>query len=608
MKLRSLFILLICCNCNYPGLLYAQEKKAVPDSFFLLRKKGIIGKLAKSISTSGEYVKPIKTVDQYKQFQGKFIRSVIVLPVDFNEDLITGQPIHHTFAVQVANLLHRTSHEKTIRKNLFFKEGELFYPLVVADNERFLREQPFLRDALIKVYPAENSPDSVEVLVFSRDVFSIGGSVDASSFSRLAVEVKEENLAGVGDRLSVSAMHDLDRSPANGIGAEFTKRNIKGSFINWSNGFSTFNRSFNSGRREELEFYSSIEKPMASRYTAVTGEASLSFHKTINGYLQDSLYFQDFHYKYLNADVWAGYNFGNGTRKLLDDERRLRHFVAVRGFYNLFTDVPLKFRDNYNFRYADINGFLVSYSLYRQNFYRTNFIYGFGRNEDLPEGINASVVTGFTNKQGVRRAYYGLEFEASRFNKHDAYYSYIFKTGGYFSSRSLQDVDVLVNVDHFTSLKKLSAKWYNRSRMGVSYSRQINRLLNEPLFIESVYGLPYYRNKIFEADMRATIKFESVFFNLHKIAGFRLAPFIFSDLSFLTPVNESFGKSRGFPALGGGLRTRNENLIFGTIELRGYVFPRVMDGMQNWKVELSTKLQFKYNSNFIRRPEFVSLN
>jgi hypothetical protein len=95
---------------------------------------------------------------------------------------------------------------------------------------------------------------------------------------------------------------------------------------------------------------------------------------------------------------------------------------------------------------------------------------------------------------------------------------------------------------------------------------------------------------------------------MKKIFGFRLAPFAFSDLSLIQPLDQSVKNTNGFPALGGGIRTRNENLVFGTMELRGYLFPRVVDGMKSWRLELSTKLQFKYNSSFIRRPDFVRPN
>ena len=110
------------------------------------------------------------------------------------------------------------------------------------------------------------------------------------------------------------------------------------------------------------------------------------------------------------------------------------------------------------------------------------------------------------------------------------------------------------------------------------------------------------------ADFRSTIKLESVFYNLKKILGFRFAPFIFSDVSLLKPVKENFNKSDLFTGIGGGVRTRNENLVFGTIELKGYYFPRTNGDMRGWKVEINTNIRFKYNSTFIKRPDFVVAN
>ncbi len=592
----------------FASSLVAQEVSPQSDSFFLARKKGLLGKLGKSISINGEYFEPIKTVDPYKKFHGKVIRSVTVMPVGFNYNLNDTTPLRNTRVVKIANSLHLNTFTNVIQKNLFFEKGERFYPLMVADNERYLREQPFLRDAVIKVVQSVYSADSVDVIVLTKDVFSLGGSFSLSSVNRVRAEIKEENFGGSGNRFALYGLYDRERNPTGGMGAEMVLRNMQGTFINWANGFKTFNNAFNSGRLEEINFYSEIEKPMVSRYTAITGAAVVSYHATRNAYVTDSLYSNEYRYRYVAADVWAGYNIGYKGGKKKDSESRLRHFVGVRGFYNIFNEVPLKFLQEYNYRYADINGVLVAYSLYRQNFYRTNFIYGFGRNEDVPEGLNATVTGGYTNKQGVKRAYYGVEMDASKFNKKEGLFSYSIKAGGYVNNRKLQDVDVLLGVNHFTKLFKLGPYWYNRSFMGISYTQQINTFLNEPLFLQSDFGLPFYRGAVVEGQRRTTFKLESVFFNMKKIAGFRLAPFVFTDLTLMQPFNQPSSKSKGYPAIGGGLRTRNENLVFGTVELRGYFFPQAATDMQNWKVELSTKLLFKYNSSFIRKPDFVKPN
>ncbi|MGZ5221164.1 MAG: hypothetical protein ACXWC7_13840, partial [Chitinophagaceae bacterium] len=63
-----------------------------------------------------------------------------------------------------------------------------------------------------------------------------------------------------------------------------------------------------------------------------------------------------------------------------------------------------------------------------------------------------------------------------------------------------------------------------------------------------------------------------------------------------------------YSVLGGGVRIRNESLIFGTTEFKGMYFPRKNFRNESWRIEVNTKVRFKYNQEFIRRPEFVKVN
>ncbi|MEO7265843.1 MAG: hypothetical protein ABIW38_13080, partial [Ferruginibacter sp.] len=565
----------------------------------------LLGRLGRSVSISGTEIQPVKIVNPFKRFSGKIIRHIECVPLGFGE-FENMDTVKLTLPEKIAHALHKNSRVHLINNNLFFKKNEALSPLLLADNEKYLRELPFLQDSRIVVMNAPGAPDSVDIIVVTQDVFSIGASGSISS-SRAKIELSEENLGGTGNKLTISGLFDKDRTPSAGWGAEFIKRNIRGSFFNWTTGFKSFNNTFNTGRLEENNLYTLIEKPMITRYTEWTGAAELSYNKSVNRYL-DSFYFSDFRYRYIRGDVWGGYNFGSKSGREKDSEQRLRHFVAARKFYNHFYDVPLKYDTVYNYNYADLNATLFSYSLYRQNFYRTNFIYGFGRYEDVPEGVNASIIAGFTNKQSVKRAYYGFEFDWTRYNTHNHFSSYTFRAGGFVNKKTWQDVDILLGYNRITKLKTLSKWWYNRHFINVSLTEQVKPFLNTPLLLTSNFGLPYFGNGTNEADFRGTAKMESVFFHLRTFFGFRFAPFVFGDFTLLKPIRESLEKSNGYSALGAGIRTRNENLVFGTIELKGYVFPRVTPGMKNWKVDVTTKLQFKYNSSFIRKPDFILAN
>ena len=594
------------------AVVYAQDDGST-DTFFLAKKKGLLGKFGRSIATRPpSSAPPVKAADPFKKYNGKIIRYIETVPVGFNQNLNDTADIRNSLAVRIADKLHRNTRNSTVRKNLFFKEGDTFLPLLISDNERFLRELPYIRDAAIVVYKSIMSDDSVDIIVLTRDIFSIGGNFSASNLNRLQSGIREENVAGSGSQLGVTFLYDKTRNPAPAFGAEFIQRNFKGSFLNATIGFKEFKNALVTNRQEDNAYYLTIEKPLINRYTQWTGAFYFSHNQTVNAYIEELWYQYTSQYKYTNIDLWGGYNIGWGRKRQTDSEKRLRHFVAARAFYNYFDKVPGRFKDSFNYNYTNLNGLLLSYNLYKQNFYLTNFIYGFGRNEDVPIGINASITAGWTNRQDRMRGYYGAAFQASSYSKKGFFSGYTLKAGAYKGAGTFEDITVLMGVDHFTRLRQLSKQWYNRNFFSVSYTRLFKRSLNEPLILQSGYGLPYIKTdslNYIEADSRATFKLESAFFNLRRFLGFRFAPFAFAEFSFLRPLIDPTHKTQGYSALGAGIRTRNENLVLGTVELRGYYFPRVTaTEMSKWKVKFTTNLRFKYNSTLVSKPDFAGSN
>ena len=592
--------------CTLLTVCYTTVAQVKPDTFFLAKQRGLLGRLGKSLTKTPEPEPPVKIAVPFLRFSGRPIRHVEVIPLGFNQNLDDTTVLKDNLAIRIGKKFHKNTRTSIIRNYLFFKEGDRLLPLLLSDNESYLRNQAFLQDALILVDDA-GPKDSVDVIVLTRDVFSIGGSINANSHN-VRTEIREENLAGAGSQVAIMGIYDMERKPKTGFGGEFILRNINGSFLNWTGGYNNFKPAYNSGRYEENTLYTKIEKPLVNRYTQWTAVFEASINKTYNAYISDSLYRSDFQYKYNIVDLWAGYNIGYNSQKGKDSDKRLRHFIAARTFYQYYDKVPMLFESKYNYGYASINGVLFSYSLFKQNFYRTNFIYAFGRNEDVPTGLSASLIAGWTNKEDRRRPYYALEFEGNRYSKRGFFSSYIARAGAFSYRGKLEDITFLLSVDHFTKLRRLSRPWLNRNFVSFSFARQVNFSLNSPLFLRSNFGFPYFTSVYREGDERATIKFETDFYNLNRILGFRFAPFLFTDFCLLKPVDQPFNKSDGFSAIGGGVRARNENLVFGTIEFKAHYFPRLADGMRNWRVDLTTKVRFKVNSNFIRRPDFIIAN
>ncbi len=589
--------------------LYAQEIPEKADtSFFLAKKKGWIGRFGQSISTTPPDEAPKKVVNPFLKYKGKIIRSIETVRIGFEYEIDDTNHLKENFGIRVTKIFHKSTTDKVIQRNLFFKEGDPLYPYLLADNERYLRELVFIKDARILVDYAEGSRDSVDVVILTKDVFSIGGNFSNSGTNKGRLELREENFLGSGTRLMVSGYYEKVRFPQKAIGAELVRRNIGGSFIDWVSGYKDYNYAFSSGRNQETVVYTRIEKPLVTPFIPSTGSLEWSYQRTRNVYDSDSLYNNDIKYAYYNLDAWFGYSLDSKRSLYANKEIRVHRFIALRGFKQHFLIMPIKYKTVLDYRFTDFTGTLASLNIFKQTFYKANFIYGFGRSEDIPEGFSIALTGGFVKKQEFNRPFSGLDMSLANLKKKGFYVNYTFRIGGYYYRKRFEDVDILFNMEHFTRLKKMSSAWYQRTFVNAGFAAQVNPVLNAPLFLRSDYGFPYFNNGETNADLRIVLKTESVFYNTKKLLGFRFAPFVFGDVILLKPTKLGLNKTDLYSAVGGGVRTRNENLVFGTIELKGYYFPRVNGDMKGWKIELNSEIRFKYKSSFIRRPDFIIAN
>src|SRR5688500_2362785 len=145
------------------------------------------GKLSKSIMKSitrkkqSDPVAAVKSEAAFIPYEGKIIRQILIRHIDFQRTVYdTTKNIKNTIT-RIGNALHSTSKDWVIKDNLFIRENKPVNPYKLADNERHLRDLDFLLDAKLYIIPLRKSPDSVDIVVLTRDVFSLGGTVYPST-------------------------------------------------------------------------------------------------------------------------------------------------------------------------------------------------------------------------------------------------------------------------------------------------------------------------------------------------------------------------------------------------------------------------------------------
>jgi hypothetical protein len=580
---------------------------------FLKRQKGIMGKLASNLvgdtAASDQESAPVRNDLSFNKYENYAIRNIEIQRLDFGTLITdTARNFKNGFT-RLANSFHHKSREYVIRNNLFFKKGDRVFSYLLADNERHLRDQPYIQDAKIMLFPVENSPDSVDVLIRVKDVLSIGGSFELHNPQSAELSVKEDNLDGWGNTVSIGTLYNQERRNRSGIAVQYVNRNIGGSFIDGYVGYTSFGNAFNTGQKQEQMLYARLIKPLVNTYTKWTYSLEAANHVTRNMFFSDSLYQSDAQYHYFNYDAWVGWNTGAYKLTPGNEDNRLRTLVSLRYFKQLFLTVPGKYANQYYFQYADITGVLGAVSIFKQNFYKARYFYGFGRNEDVPEGVDMSLTAGWINKQQKNRPYAGIDLQRYFFAGNKGYYNFTFRVGAYWADKQPEDMNMLLSVDHYSRLINLGTNWKERSLINASITGQVNQVLNAPLALESTYGLDEWKNSVSAGgDFRATLRAESVFFSPYTFINFHFAPFVFGNLSMITPVNENLSKSDLYSSIGGGIRTRNESLIFGTFELKVFYFPRKTFIGDTWRIETNTGIRFKYNSQFIKRPVVIDVN
>lgn len=593
-----------------PSLLFAQEKDSVDAPRDTTKAGQIINdikqsKLSKRILKSitrkrtSDPVAAVKSEAAFLPYNGKIIRKIIIRHIDFQKTVYdTTKNIRNT-VTRIGNALHSTSKDWVIKDNLFIRENRPVNPYKLADNERHLRDLDFLLDAKFYIIPLRNSPDSVDIVVLTRDVFSLGGTINPANPSRTRLRLYDANLGGWGQRLQFNGLIEPDRDPDFAYEFLYRKNSIAGSFINASFGYTQLNTGSSYGEEEEKAYYIRFDRPLVSPYTRYAGGMELSRNWSENFFnINDSL-FRD--YRYVINDFWVGYNIGANS-----NNDRSRHFIAIRAFDQHFTRVPWQVREQERPLYNDQTFVLASATFFKQDFYTARYIYGFGRTEDVPYGHNVSVTMGWTRQRGTERPYIGLEGEKSIVTRLGEFYTLGVRAGGY-TNDGLEDATVLVS-GSLTSRLIPRGQFLFRQSIKVDYTRVFKQRTSVPLDINNEFGLQYFRADSLLGTKRFHILSETLAFTPWEILGFRFAPFAFGEMAMIAGNDKSIFSDKPYFGFGGGVRTRNENLIFGTVELRVIYYPRTIEDISSFNIRVTSNLRIKYSGGFVRAPGFVRYN
>ena len=257
----------------------------------------------------------------------------------------------------------------------------------------------------------------------------------------------------------------------------YTKYNIANSFIDASAGFTTINPDLRDGTNDEHATYFSLQRNLISQYSHVAGGITAGVYQSYNSYFRPPEYFFD--YKYTVFDAWIGYNLG--VKKFIKDQtRRDKQFISLRYFNTNFKNTPSQVAGKLNFRFNNREAWLAQFTFFKQEYYKTNYIFGFGTTEDIPYGYNIALTSGYYKQAYLSRPYAGIDANRYQVYVKGDIVQYFLRAGTFWNNGKMQDAAVLFGASGFSRLflfKNFKLRQYEQ----LSFAREYYRTGLDPL-------------------------------------------------------------------------------------------------------------------------------
>lgn len=490
---------------------------------------------------------------EYLGFRGKIIRNISVRRLEvFGTDINNPQADKAGKIESFLNKTHFNTNELIIRKNLLFTEGDTISPLTLSDNERILRQLPFIQDARIVVVPVSN--EESDIVIITKDIYSIAAKAKLNGIQSGSVSVYDRNIFGMGHEFGVDMPWDIRYSDSPGIGVHYSVNNISRSFMN-------LNLYYNTGLGRRT-FGIDLSRALVSSQTRYAFGISLRQMYTSEDL--DSLPSPE-PLKYNLRDYWFLRSF------LLDEGSVARLILGVRYTNNNVSDKPYILPDSY-YRLQRYRIYLASAALSFQKYYKTSLIYGYGRVEDVPYGGLLRLTWGRELNEFKERTYLGVDASFARSARSVGYFYGYAGLGTFLNGDNTEQGLLSFKLDYFSNLIYLGG-YRIRNFIKTEYIRGFSRYTDERIYFGNENGFTGFRNDSISGRQRLYVSLESVAFSPLNLYGFRFAFFAFADFALLSETNQVLSNGSVLSGIGGGLRVRNDNLIFNTFQIRLGWFP-----------------------------------
>ena len=534
---------------------------------------------------------PIISNGNYAKYKGRPINRIRIKKLEVFGTRITDTLRHYdSWAINIANDLHVYTRSRIIRNALFFEEGEAVNPDALADSERILRTLPYIKDARIYVIAREGQ-DEVEILVIVKDIWSITGDVDFSSFSKSNVAIIDENFLGLGQEFRNEFLYNNDNKPKIGYNGTYKINNIESTFItgelNYASSEPLDRIGVNIYRNfitPEIKYAGGIEVSKTNiRLERVFPDTVITFFTQFN-----------------KQDLWLGRSWLISES---NDGSRINVHLGGRFERLRYLDRPVVEKDT-NQQFFDRNLHLFSLGISKRGYEKSSLILGYGRTEDIPNGYLLEFTAGKENNEYHKRTYLGWRLSIGQYYGRLGYIRPSFELGGFVRKGHVDQGALRLRTDYFSPLYRIN-KLNFRQFFRFGYTLGINRYDNEFININNRNGIRGLNYVFLRGTRKLSFSSETIAFTPFYIIGFRFAAFAFADLAIVNDVRSKLLTNKLYQGYGLGLRLRNENLAINTIQISFTFYPVTPPDVSSTDLELSGQSPLNIPDFRIEEPDVI---
>lgn len=561
----------------------ANNLKGIAERYFITRN--LFSFLMTEQGTTKEEV-GVKSKSYFDSYAGKRITSIRFKRLDpFGPTLYDTTKVATDWIGKTANQLHMNTTKKKLRMQLLFKEGEMVNPLLMAENEKIIRDLPFIEDVAILIVPSKIVPDEVEIIIITKDRFEYGFVADISP-SHSDIELFNENMFGMGHHIAAGITTNNNIDPKIGAYAIYKINNIDGKFINLSvSYFDTFRKKswiLNADKNfisSETDYAGGVYIEKAFRNNFITDQHPIRLDTPVS---------------YFISDYWMGF--------ILNPERnadQCRNTLFGRYMYQEFSTDQFTLGNKF---IRDHHFFMTSFSNTKRNLFKNNLVYSFGVTEDIPYGHLLELKAGIDRSQFGNWPYLGVSFTKASILKDKAYFNWQVACDGFWVQERIAQGTILFKTNYFSDLFYVKGNRY-RQFANIEFIGGINRYKQEYLTINRKYGIRDFFSDEVRGVNKLRVNLELVKFLNWNYYGFRFANFLYSDFAFLSNDLKHLFEQDFYAGIGVGFRVHNESLVFNVLEIRLSWFPMIPNDGSHFFLNSFGVPKTRFPDFFGQKPE-----